>query len=47
MGKYALVHFFLPVRRFSPVSIIPLMLRTHSFIYQWAYVVSAIDVILK
>ena len=36
--KFTLVQVFLPVLQFSPVSIIPLMLHTHSFTYHPRYI---------
>ena len=47
MDRYNLDRFFLPVLQFSPVSIIPPLLHTHSLIYYGRYIASAINSSIK
>jgi hypothetical protein len=47
VGKVALEYFLLRVLQIFPVSMIPPMLTTHSFIYHRLYVILATDSVLK
>jgi hypothetical protein len=47
MDVVALGQFFLPVLQFSPVSIIPPMLHTHSFIYHRCHMDLAINSVIN